>query len=92
MASDHTATIFWILAAMQLTGLTSTLLARLSEGHRHQSICQTFFLANLTLVGGATIMALVLGCNFWLFSGTTVSIMAVGATLEVSRPQSSTVT
>ena len=87
MGGDSSA-LFWTLVATQLTGIASTFVTRLSEGGRHQTICQRFFFASLSLIGFATIVALILGSKYWLITGTTVSIMAVVSTLEVKDSHS----
>ena len=74
-----------MLAAVQVLGLASAWLARLSENSRRQSSCQWLFLACLALVGGSTIVALGLGSGCWLVCGATFSLMVLAVTCDFSR-------
>ncbi len=81
--------VFWSLASIQLIGLLSACLARLSEGSVRQVACQRFFLACLLLVGLGTIASLTLIPAYWVASGTTLSLMVLAATCDFRRcPQS----
>ncbi|MCL4190829.1 MAG: hypothetical protein KJZ87_03720 [Thermoguttaceae bacterium] len=71
-----------ILGVIQAVGLISAALARLSEGSGRQAASQRLFLACLALVGGCTVVSLVLGPGYWLTSGTTLSLMVLAATCD----------
>jgi hypothetical protein len=77
--------IFWLLAALHLVGLASMFLSRLPQSHRVSSLCQHFFLACLVFVGLATMFTICAQNHFWVWSGTTFSLMAVGATADLGQ-------
>lgn len=79
MAYPESAFLIWSLGFIQITGLTSAWLARLSEGSRSQGPCHWLFLACLGLVGFATMASVTLGPRYWLASGATLSVMILGA-------------
>jgi hypothetical protein len=74
-----------LVFAAQALGLGSAWLARRSEGSSLQSRFQQFFVVSLLLVGAATILAMGLGPCSWLASGTTFSLMVLGATCDFHR-------
>ena len=86
MIGPEVSSAFWFLAAVQLVGLASAWLARLSEGSCHQTDCQCLFLGCLGMVGVATVTALWMGPGWWLGSGATLSVMVVTATCDFRRP------
>jgi hypothetical protein len=69
----------WAIAAVQLIGMASALLARLSRGSVHQRGCQRLFFVSLIALGGATMMSLRLTPACWLVSAVifTLTIMIV---------------
>jgi hypothetical protein len=69
----------WGLVAIQIAGLISAWLARLSEGSRGQGHFQIAFFACMVLVGLGTIVSLSLPPGRWLFSGATLSLMVLAA-------------
>ena len=79
MAYPETSFVVWSLIFVQIAGLISAWLARLSEGSRTQAPCQWLFLALLGLVGTATMAAVTLGPRYWLASGATLGVMILGA-------------
>jgi len=74
--------IFWLLAPLHVVGLVSVLLTRLPRSHRVHGLCHHGFLACLFIVAGATMVTILAQSHWWVWSGTTFSIMAVGATAE----------
>jgi hypothetical protein len=74
--------LFWLLAVVHVAGLTSVLLTRLPQSHRVHALCHHGFLACLIFVACATLFTIVTQNNWWVWSGTTFSIMAVGATSD----------
>lgn len=74
-----------LLGGIQLLGLTSAAVARLSEGSSRQRSGQRLFLACLGLVGAATVVSVFLGPGCWLSSGTTFSLMVLGATCDFNH-------
>lgn len=84
--TDFEASVIWcLLGTIEVLGLTSAWVARLSEGSRRQTSCQRVFLGFLALVGGATIISVALGLGCWLASGTTLLLMVLTVTCDCSR-------
>lgn len=79
----------WALVAIQILGIISAGVARLSEGSRRQTCCQRFFFALLLLVGLATVVAVTLGPACWLISSSTLSLMVLTVTCDFRRPDES---
>lgn len=74
------STLVWVLAAIQVSGLISAWLARLSIGFRHQNYCQMLFFVLLATVGATTAASLFLMSNFtWMGCGTTLCLMVLTA-------------
>jgi hypothetical protein len=73
----------WILVFIQITGLASALVARLSEGSRTQVPCHRVFLGLLGLMGVITMVGVVVGPRYWIASGLTLSVMILGAIWDV---------
>jgi hypothetical protein len=67
------------LGVLQIAGLASACLARLSEGSPREASCQWIFFALLALTGGATMTTFALGTGHWLSPGTTLSVMVLAA-------------
>jgi hypothetical protein len=74
--------LFWLLALVHLAGLASMMLARLPRSHRVHALCHRGFIACLFIVAAATLFTILTQSNWWVWSGTIFSIMAVGATAE----------
>ena len=70
---------------VQLIGLLSVALARVSERSAAQALCQQFFVVCLLMVGGISVLAIHLGADSWLICATMLPLMAVGATLDLQR-------
>jgi hypothetical protein len=79
MAYLETSFLLWLLGVIQIAGLLSAWLARLSEGSRSQASCQWLFFACLGLMGLTTMASVALGPRYWLASGATLSVMILGA-------------
>jgi hypothetical protein len=75
--------VFWLLAALHVFGLVSMFLSRLPHSHRVHAIFQHLFLGCLIVVGLATMVTICVQSNCWVWSGTTFSLMAVGATADL---------
>jgi len=71
--------------AIQLLGLLSAWIVRLSLGSRRQTPCQHVFLAFLGLVAAATMVSVSTGVGSWLTCGTSFSLMVLTATCDFSR-------
>lgn len=79
MAYPDTALTVWTLTLIEVAGLLSVWLARLSEGSRGQASCHWLFFGCLILVGLAAMASVTLGPRYWLTSGATLGVMIVGA-------------
>jgi hypothetical protein len=77
--------VFWLLAALHVVGLSSMFLARLPHASRRQALFQHLFVACLVVVGAATMFTICVQSNCWVWSGTTFSLMAVGATADLGQ-------
>jgi hypothetical protein len=82
LAAADPGLLFWLLAPLHVVGLVSVLLTRLPQSHRVHGLCHRGFLACLFIVAGATMFTILTQSHWWVWSGTTFSIMAVGATAE----------
>ena len=80
-ASD--SAIGWVVIVAQLVGLMSVGIARLTERSSSVLPAQAFFLLALLAVGATTLVTLSSGSGTWLFTGATLPIMVVGATLDL---------
>ena len=77
--------LFFVLMAVQATGLLSVFLCRATVGTRWHGWSHAFFLATLGLVGASTIISLGHHSSYWLVSGFTLGAMVVGATCDFQR-------
>lgn len=71
--------LIWGLALIQIVGLASAWLARMSEGSRSQVSCHRVFFCCLAMMGLTTMIALAVTPKYWLTSGTTLSLMVISA-------------
>lgn len=74
-----------VIALAQMLGLLGMVLTRLVGTPRTQGICQTLFLCWMAIVGLGTLALVHYGCQFWLPLGITLAVMALGATIDLSR-------
>ena len=79
---DH-GLAFWLMAAVQGMGLLSLAVARVGEHTTASTPCRWVFFVCLLLVGLATMLSLASGTGQWAASGMTLSLMVVGATLDL---------
>jgi hypothetical protein len=78
----------YLLGAVQILGLVSAAMTRLSEGSGWQPATQNLFFVCLALVGTQTMLAPALGLvGYWLPSAATLSVMVIAATCDFSRAQ-----
>ena len=77
--------LFWLLAAIHVMGLASMFLARMPRSQRRQTLCHNGFLACLIFVAAATLFTIVTRNDWWVWSGTVFSVMAVGATADLGH-------
>ncbi len=86
MAYLDSTSLVWLTGLIQIAGLASAWLARLTEGSRRQAACQWLFFVCLALVG-LTVLGLVsLGVRYWLFSAGTMATMILGAIWDFRVP------
>jgi hypothetical protein len=78
MAYPEGSFLFLLLSLIQIAGLASAWLARMSEGSPHQAPCQWLFCALLAVVGATAMFSIALGTG-WLASGGTLSVMVLAA-------------
>jgi len=78
--------LVWSLGVIQILGLISAWLARLSEGSASQASCQRLFIACLALVGLTTMASIALSPTpkYWLASGVTLGVMILAAIWDFS--------
>ncbi|HTU27040.1 MAG TPA: hypothetical protein VMF30_16655 [Pirellulales bacterium] len=79
--------VFWILLAVEVAGLMSASLVRLTHGCRSHSSCQWLFFACLSLVGCGSVVAMVISPICWLLSGGTLAMMIVSVVWARSHEQ-----
>lgn len=84
MAYLETPILACFLGLIQIAGLLSAWLARLSEGSRRQASCQLLFVGCLAVMGLLTMGLLVLGASYWLASGATFAVMVLAAIWDFS--------
>jgi hypothetical protein len=77
------AVVFWVLFALHAAGLASMFLARVQRLKRGHALCHSGFLACLLFVAAATLFTIVTRSDWWVWSGTVFSVMAVGATADL---------
>lgn len=74
---------FAVAVLIQIVGLASMCAARLNEHSGLQKWTQRLFFASLASLGAVTIGAVVFQAAYGLWCGTTLALMAVGATLDL---------
>jgi hypothetical protein len=79
MAYLETSSLIWGLGFLQIAGLLSAWLARLSEGSRGQASCHRLFFGCLALIGLASMAAVSLGPRYLRVSCMTLSVMVLVA-------------
>jgi hypothetical protein len=77
--------LFWSVAFLHLLGLASVLLARLPRSQRGLALCHSGYLACLVIVAVATLMTIVARSEWWVWSGTVFSVMAVAGTADLRQ-------
>ncbi len=77
--------LFWAILAIQGLGLVGLVVARMAPHCNCRSTFFSLFLAAMLAVGATTVGCLVAGTSQWLTCGTTLSVMVIGATLNMGR-------
>ena len=75
---------------IQLLGAISVGLARLNQHSKGHLWYQRLVMASLLIVGSFALVSLYSGHSTWLPCGVTLSLMTVGATLDVGGPRGAT--
>jgi hypothetical protein len=91
MAYLETSALAWAMGSVQIIGLLSAWLARLSEGSSRQVWFHALFFGCLALMGLATMAFVALGTQHWLGSGTTLSVMVLAAVWDFRTHASVTI-
>ena len=81
---------FAILVTLQVLGLASAAVARISIGSRHQGKFQWVFLSCLGLVGMSMVISLGVAPGLWIGSGAILAVMALATTCEFGRSRRAT--
>jgi hypothetical protein len=76
--------LFGFLSVVHVAGLVSVFMTRVPGSHRRHALCQHGFLACLVFVGLATLGTIVVQSQWWVWSGTTFALMAIGATTDLA--------
>ena len=75
-----------VISAVQVCGLVSAALARITEGRRWQELFQRMFIALLVIMAFTTVLNVWNAPQQWMTSATTLAVMVVTATCDFSRP------
>jgi hypothetical protein len=89
MLSSVPAPLLLAVCVVQVVGLASMFAARIGERSDLQLWCQLGFFALFALVALSTLLMLVIGCAIWPLCGLTLSVMAIGATIDLRSSHSS---
>ena len=82
MFSIEPSQLGWVLGCVQVLGLVSAWVARVSVGSRYQLAWQRLFLGSLLVVGASTIVSLGLNPGCWVVSGATMALMVLTVTCD----------
>ncbi len=77
----------WILATIQILGMASAWLARLSQGSANQDRWQRLFFFSLLAVGGATMLSLRLPPACWCVSAVLFTLTILVVVCDFRRPE-----
>ncbi len=83
MGLDNEAVIVWVSVLVQIAGIASMAIARISECSAKKCRYQTFFFATLLLVGIFSALMIGAGRDCSVFCAVTLPVMVVGATLDM---------
>jgi hypothetical protein len=75
--------VFWTLILVQPAGLAALALFRLEQRGGIRKRCHWIFLLSLGVVGSAAIFSLATGSGSWAASVSTLSVMSLGAVLDI---------
>ena len=83
----YISAVLWTVSTIQVIGVISVFLARFAEGSRWQNVCRALFVINLTLVGLAAVVTMLISPELWLIPGITLSSMIVLVLFEHQDPE-----
>ena len=75
--------IFWLTIVAQLVGVTSFVSMHICRNCQGQVRCHRVFYATLGGLALLAVLSVGISAGSWMASGTTLSFMAVGATIDV---------
>ena len=78
-------TVFLVVIGVQLLGALGLIASRLGEKWGRLGACQLVFFAAMMTGASATVVSLWCDNSSWAVSGTTLSLMVVGGTLDCGR-------
>jgi hypothetical protein len=77
---------FCVISLVQVCGIASAALARITEGRRWQDLFQRAFIGLLVIVAFTAVLNVWNAPQQWMMSATTLAVMIVTATCDFSRP------
>ena len=83
MGLDNEAVIVWVSVLVQIAGIASIAIARISECSAKTCRYQSFFFVTLLLVGIFSALMIGTGSDCSVFCAATLPVMVVGATLDM---------
>ena len=86
MAYLETSFALWIFSFLQIAGLFSAWMARLSEGSPNQASCYLLFFVSFGLIGLTALATAALAPGYWLLSAATMCVMVLAAVWDVRSP------
>ncbi len=87
MRLDNEVVIVCVSVLVQIAGIASMVIARISDCSANKCRYQSFFFVTLLLVGIFSALMIGAGSNCSVFCAATLPVMVVGATLDM-RPTS----
>jgi len=85
MSLDHTGVIVCVTVLVQIAGIVSMAIARISECSAKKCRYQAFFFASLLLVGVFSALMIGYRSDCSVFCAVTLPVMVVGATFDMRR-------
>ena len=87
---DSQAIVVCVTVLVQIAGIVSMAIARISECSARKCRYQAFFFASLLLVGVFSALMIGSSSNCSVFCAATLPVMVVGATLDMRSTSSDT--
>jgi hypothetical protein len=83
MAYLESSSFAWVFGIVQVVGLASAWMARLSEGSANQSSCHRLFFGLLGAIGLMTMLSVTLGPRYLLVACFTIAAMVLVAVWDL---------